>query len=279
MASGIPDEVGQDRVVPYVFPTRGPGRRPPGARADRGPRPGRALVLRHDDPGRSGHLDGRPGRGRRRPDRRRPGGRRRDAERVRAVPPTGAPREPRRRSAARATSTTRPSRPRRCAGPATTGSRSSTSTPTTATARRRCSTTAATCSTPRCTSTPGPAGSRTTSASPTRPAPATATGATLNVPLAPGSGRRGLARRRRPAGRRRHGARRDRAGRLARAWTPRCTTRRARCRSRPRGTPRPAGGSPRSACPPSHVQEGGYHLPTIGELVVAFLWPFEGGVR
>ena len=28
--------------------------------------------------------------------------------------------------------------------------------------------------------------------------------------------------------------------------------------------------------PTVHVQEGGYHLPTIGELVVAFLWPFEG---
>ena len=58
--------VGQDRVVPYFFPTPAMTR---GHAADAGrPRlhaPGRAVLLRHDDAGRPGHLGGGP-RGRRR---------------------------------------------------------------------------------------------------------------------------------------------------------------------------------------------------------------------
>ena len=80
---------------------------------------------------------------------------------VRAVPAARPSRDPRRRSAGRATSTTQPSRRRLAATAAPGGLPSSTSTLITATAPSRCSTTATTCSTPRCTSTPVPAGSRT----------------------------------------------------------------------------------------------------------------------
>ena len=63
--AGFPAEYGRDRVVPYVFPTSGmlaglPLRSPP---ADT--RPGRAVLLRHDDARRPGQLGGDP-RGRRR---------------------------------------------------------------------------------------------------------------------------------------------------------------------------------------------------------------------
>ena len=167
-AADLPEDPGQDRVVPYVFAHR--GLRP--RRAFR-PRPGRAgpLRLRHDDPDRPWHLGGGTGRGRRRADRRRPRAWRasraayallpaarpsRHADRVRRLLLLEQRRRRRRRAAATA------------AGAA---SRCSTSTPTTATARRRSSRTRPTCSSAPSTSTRAPAGSRTSSASPTRPAP------------------------------------------------------------------------------------------------------------
>ena len=109
----------------------------PGHAADRAggdARPGRAVLLRHDDAGRPRHLGGRPRRRRLRPDRGRPGRRRARAHGVRPLPPARAPRHAATGTAAPATSTTRRSPPRRCATPATSGSRSSTSTRTTATA-------------------------------------------------------------------------------------------------------------------------------------------------
>ena len=102
--AGRPGPGGAVRV-----PDRRDARRAPGAPADRDPRPGRPVLLRHDDAGRAGHLGGRAGRRRRRADRRRPGGRGR-AGGVRHLPPAGPPRDPRRRTAAPAISTTRPSR-------------------------------------------------------------------------------------------------------------------------------------------------------------------------
>ena len=131
--------VGQDRVVPYVFPTAGddPGH---AAHPRRGhARPGRAVRLRHDDPGRSGHLGG-GARGRRlRAHRRRPGRARGATRGVRPLPAARPPRHPRRvrrlllpqqRRGRRAGAAGRRARRR---------SRSSTSTPTTATAPRRSS--------------------------------------------------------------------------------------------------------------------------------------------
>ena len=147
--------------------------------------------------------------------------------------------------------------------------RSSTSTPTTATGRRRSSGSAATSGTARSTSTRPPDGSRTTSATPTRPAPGPGEGATRNLPLAEGTGDGPWLEAVRELGRLRGGCRRP--GGVARASTPPRTTPRARCRSPPTGTPRPAGCSARSVLPAVVVQEGGYHLDTIGGLVAAYL--------
>ena len=137
--------VGQDRVVPYVFPTPAMTQGMPPDPGRGHARPGGAVRLRHDDAGRPRHLGGGPGGGRLRPHRGRPGdARRRDRRRTRSAGRPATTR-PATGTAAPATSTTPPSRRRRCATPATTGSRSSTSTPTTATARRRSSGTAPTC--------------------------------------------------------------------------------------------------------------------------------------
>ena len=192
------DLVGQDRVVPYLFPT-------PAMTAGLPARPAAAV---HAEAGRFGYdtmtlvgpgtweaaraavdcaLDGRRAGGAGEPDG------------VRAVPAAGPPRDPgrlrrlllpqqrgrRRRGAAS----------RRCRA----GRRSSTSTPTTATAPRRSSTSAATCSTGRCTSTREPAGSRTSSGTPTRPARATAQEPPATCRWRPGTGDDGwLAAVRRP---------------------------------------------------------------------------------
>ena len=95
-------------------------------------------------------------------------------------------------------------------------------------------------------------------------------GATLNLPLAEGTGDERVAGRRRATwrsgptgsdalvvslGRRR---RRRRPGEPA-------------ARHRGRATARPAACSARSACPTVVVQEGGYHLPSLGGLVAAYL--------
>ena len=54
----LPDDPGQDRVVPYIFPHPGlmGGLEPP-CRRPRGP--GRGVLLRHDDADRAWHLGGR----------------------------------------------------------------------------------------------------------------------------------------------------------------------------------------------------------------------------
>ena len=129
--------------MPYVFPTAGMLDGLPATRAGRDARPGRRVVLRHDDAGRAGHLGGGPGGRRRRADGRRPRRRRRAASAYALVPAARAPRDPPR--------VRRVLLPQQRGGRgrgaarhgATTGWRSSTSTPTTATAPRRCSTTAA----------------------------------------------------------------------------------------------------------------------------------------
>ena len=85
--------VGQDRVVPYFFPTVGmldglPATPPAATHAQAG-----AVVLRHDDAGRPGNLGGGSGSRRRRADGRRPG-RSRYAGGVRPGPAAGSPRDP-----------------------------------------------------------------------------------------------------------------------------------------------------------------------------------------
>ncbi len=89
-------------------------------------------------------------------------------------------------SAGRAISTTRRSQRRRSASGSGVPSRCWTSTRITATGRRRSSTSGATCSSARCTWIQAPAGSRTSSASRTKGAPA-GRGANLNLPLEPGA--------------------------------------------------------------------------------------------
>ena len=200
------DLVGQDRVVPYVFPTPAMTQGMPPTRGRGDARPGRAVRLRHDDPGRARHLGGGPRRRRLRPDRRRPRHRSSPVERSRdprRTPSADRPAttSPARGTAAPATSTTPPSPRRRCSTPATPGSRSSTSTPTTATARRRSSGTASDVLYASTHVDPG-AGwfphyfghARETGAG-------TGTGATLNLPAARGHARRRLARRGRAPGR------------------------------------------------------------------------------
>ncbi len=155
------------------------------------------------------------------------------------------------------------------------GSRSSTSTLITATAPRRSSTSERTCSTARCTSTRAPGGSRTSSGSPTRPGPGPA-----RAPRSTCRWRRGPMTTRGappwsgwPA--RSPGSARRRWSSLS-AWTPQPTTRRARSRSVPRATARLAGcwapwGCRALGLPSVVVQEGGYHLPSLGGLVAAYL--------
>ena len=96
-------------------------------------------------------------------------------------------------------------------------------------------------------------------------------GATRNLPLPEGTGDGPwLERRRRP---RRLGRRRG----VRRRWwsrsasTPPPTTPRARCWSRTTATARPAACLAATGLPAVVVQEGGYHLPTLGSLVAAYL--------
>ena len=63
-AEGPYDElVGQDRVVPYLFPTPGDDGRAARAAGSGRARGRRPVRLRHDDAGRAGHLGGGPGGG------------------------------------------------------------------------------------------------------------------------------------------------------------------------------------------------------------------------
>ena len=179
------DLVGQDRVVPYVFPTPAmtQGMPPTPAAATHG----RAGQYCYDTMTLVG-----PG----------------TWEAARAAvdcaltASTSSPPEPLRRTrcagrrattppargtAAPATSTTPRSRRRGCATPGTPGWPSSTSTPITATARRRSSGSARTSGTPRPTSIPVPAGSPTSSVTPARSAAGDGEGATLNLPLPEGT--------------------------------------------------------------------------------------------
>ena len=255
--------VGQDRVVPYLFPTP----------AMTGGLPARPAVAVHADAGRFAYdtmtLVG-------------PGTwaaaraavdcaltaadlvARRRAARLRAVPPARTPRDPgrlrrlvlpqqrgrrgrgaarRRARAGRGRRRRRPPRQRH---------------------RRDLLRPRPTCSTGRCTSTRAPAGSRTSSGYADETGTGAGAGATRNLPLPEGTADEPVARgRRRP---RRVGGRR----RAARRWwsrsasTPRPTTPRARCWSPTTATGRPARCSARPGCRPSSVQEGGYHLPTPG---------------
>ena len=116
-----PGRPGPGRALRLPDPGDDPGHAPDPGRGDARPRG--AVRLRHDDPGRPRHLGGGPGRGRLRADRGRPGQVRSvGASRpygVRPLPTARPPRHPRRATAGPATSTTRRSRPRRCATPAT----------------------------------------------------------------------------------------------------------------------------------------------------------------
>ena len=279
VAAGFPVDPGQDRVVPYVFPTAGTARRSAAcaSRPPCTPGPGGYCYDTMTLVG-PGHLGGRARRGRRRAHRGRPGasgGQHRLAYALCRPPGHHAGRDcvrrvvlPQQRGGRRAGAARRP---------ATSGSRSSTSTRTTATAPRRSSTTAATSSTARCTSTPARAGSRTTSGF------ADETGT--------GDGRGRDAQRAARSGHRRH--------RLAGRGSTGCATRSPSIGSdRARRLPRrrrggrrprePAAGDrgrlprgrracwPRLGLPTVAVQEGGYHLPTLGPLVVATLAGLSG---
>ena len=263
------DLVGQERVVPYLFPT-------PAMTAGL---PARPAVAVHADAGRFAYdtmtlvgpgtweaaraavdcavqaaglvSDGAPAG-------------------LRALPPARPPRDARAASAAPATSTTRRSPRPRCAASERSGSASSTSTPTRATAPRRSSTTAPTCSTARCTSTRRPAGSRTSSGTPTRPASvrARAPPATCRCPRAPATSRGWPRSPSSPTG---SPAPAATTWSSRSAWTPPPTTRRARCRSPRTATARPGRLLGATGLPAVAVQEGGYHLPTLGGLVAAYL--------
>ena len=263
--------VGQDRVVPYFFPTAGMLDGLPAHAAGRDARAGRGVVLRHDDAGRPGHLGGGPGGRRRRADGRRPG-RRRCAVGVRPGPAAGSPRDParvrrlllpeqrggRRRGAARARP--RPGRGRR---------------------HRRAPrqrhpggvlAAAATCSTARCTSTRAPAGSRTSSG--TRRRRGTGAGAGHDVQPAARAGHR----RRRLAG---GAGRRAATGRAARrpwscrsASTPPAPTRRARSRSAPTASGARASCSPAWGCRPCWCTRAATTSTRLGPDTVAVLSAF-----
>ena len=268
-----PGRAGAGRGLPrHLRPPRHPGGhgRRPGA-GWRG-RPPRLLVLRDDDPARRRHLRGRPGRGRRGPDRGRPRARRRPGG-VRAVPPARATTRRGRPTAATATSTTRPivAAPRRPLT-GTPRSPSSTSTTTTATAPSRSSTSATTSSTCRSTA---------TRTGPTRTSPGTPTRA-----AAAGAGREAqhAVARRAPttplpaalAGR----------SRRSTAFGPTTlvvslgvdTFDRPDRRLRPhhgRVRPRRRASSAELGRPTVVLQEGGYDVPTIGENVRTWLAGFD----
>ena len=227
------------------------------------------LLLRHDDAGRPGHLGGRPRRRRLRADRGRPGRRRGRRRRTRCAGRRATTRR-RRATAARATSTTPPSRPRRCAPPGTSGSRSSTSTPTTATAPQAIFYDRADVLYGSVHVDPGAGWFPHVVGY----ADETGTGAGRGRHPQPAAAR---GHRRRGAGSTRSPSSPDWVGRAATPWSSRSastrppTTRRARCRSPPTATARPAGCSGRPGSRPWSVQEGGYHLPSLGGLVAAYL--------
>ena len=134
---------------------------------------------------------------------------------------------------------------------------------------------AATCCTCRSTATRR-GSTRTTSATPTRSARATVEGANLNLPLPAGCTNEAyLAALDR-------GLERDRGSSPARSWSYRWAwtrtgwTRSATSRSRPTGTTRSVDEPPRSAGELVVLQEGGYHRPSLGENVRAWLRGAEG---
>ena len=170
-------------VLPNVHPYRGASRglrRPRAAARHRHHRPRRLVhgrpVLRHH----GGHLPCRLRLGADR-DRRRGGGPGRRAGGLLALPPARAPRL-RRPLLGLLLSQQRRHRRRGAAPQSSRASPSSISTPTTATARRRSSMPAPTCSTAPCTPTRRPT-TRISPATPTRPAPGAGEGANLNLPL------------------------------------------------------------------------------------------------
>ena len=252
-------------------PHAGDDRRAAGPPRGRDPRRRRPVRLRHDDAGRPGHLGGGPRGGRlRRPGRATwwPAGRRLAYALCR---PPGPPRDAGAASAARATSTTRRSPPRRCAtrGAQTVGIVDIDAHQGNGTAAifydRADVLYGSVHVDPARRLVPPRRGVR------RRDRRRRGRGRDPQ-PAAPGGHRRrgvaGRGRRARRVGRRR---------RLRRTWssrsasTPPPTTPRARCRSPRTATARPAGCSARPGCPAVAVQEGGYHLPTLGGLVAAYL--------
>ena len=276
-AAGLPDDPGQNRVVPYIFPHPGllGGARAARARRDVGA--AGSVLLRHDDADRAGHLGGRAGRCRRGHDRRRP--RLQGPERRLCVlPPSRPPRHayrlrrlllseqrcdrgrasPRqRRRTGRHRRRRRPSRERRPAdllGARTTSSQG------------------------RCTSTRKPAGFPTSSARRPSVAAECGLGANLNVPLPPGAGDAEWlhAVAEVAAGRPGQRCRGHRAG--ARASMRRAATPRAHSTSPARAFGRQGASSGARGCRCVVVQEGGYDLGSIGGLVLATLEGLEEGV-
>jgi hypothetical protein len=229
---GVPRRPGPGPGRAVRVPHRRAARRVAAARPGRRARQGGPVLLRHDDAGGARDVGGRPGRGRRDPHRRRPGP-------YRAGPLAYALCRPPGHHAGRDSFggscylNNAAVAAHGCCAAGHGGSLSSTSTPTTATARSRCSTTAPTCFYGVAARRPGgrlvPALRRLRR----RDRPRGGRRQHLNVPLAPGTGTTAwlaaLDRHRRCA----VGARRDRARRVAR-------------RGRRRGRPRePAAGQPR----------------------------------
>ena len=263
------DLVGQDRVVPYLFPTPAMTAGLPTPAGGVRARGGRSVRLRHHDAGRSRHLDGGACGCRRA--RRHAAALVSAGERagVRAVPTAGPPRDaiglrrlllPQQRGRRRrdaASERRRAGRDRRRRRPPRQRHRGDL-----LRARRRALRVGA--------RRPG------RRLVPARVGYADETGAgdgagaTRNLPLAPGTGDEGwLAAVSRPRGVDERVAARRSSSRSV--WTPRATTRRARCWSAGRATARPASCSAGTGLPAVVVQEGGYHLPTLGGLVAAYL--------
>ena len=255
----VRDLVGQDRVVPYFFPTAGDARRHAARARGRRARPGRPVLLRHDDAGRSGHLGGGP-RGRRRAP-------------LTAVDLVAAGR-------AAAYALCRPpghhatpagyggscylnnaavaAEALRAAGHERVGGRRHRRPPRQR-HRRRSSGSAPTCSTGRCTSTRLPAGSRTSSGTPTRPAPARARvrPATCRCPRAPATRPGGRGRRARRVGR----GRRLRPLVVSLGVDAAGDDPESPLQVTADGLPRGRPAARRTGLPAVVVQEGGYHLP------------------
>ena len=185
-AAGLPDDPGQDQVVPYIFPHPGlmAGLEP--LRAGRHLGAAGRLLLRHDDADRPGHVGGRAGRSGCGAD----GGRPRlgrSADRVRLLPAARPSRHAQRLRRLVLPQQRRDRGPAPPRSAARRGSRSSTSTRITGTAPSRSSGSGTTSSRPRCTSIPATGWFPHFLGGASERGGGAGLGSNLNVPLPPGA--------------------------------------------------------------------------------------------